>query len=37
MNDEDFIEQKRKIMMNALEEEAEKDINLEENDVNEDQ
>ena len=37
MNDEDFIEQKRKIMMNVLEEEAEKDINSEENDVNEDQ
>ena len=37
MNDEDFIEQKRKIMMNVLEEEAEKDINSEENDANEDQ
>ena len=37
MNDEDFIEQKRKIMMNVLEEDAEKDINSEENDVNEDQ
>lgn len=35
MNDEDFIEQKRKILMNALEEEV--DDNTEENDVNKDQ
>lgn len=35
MNDEDFLEQKRKIMMNAMEEETEKEI--EENDAGEDQ
>ena len=35
MNDEDFIEQKRKIFMNAIEEEVED--NIEEEDVNEDQ
>jgi len=35
MNDEDFIEQKRKILMNALEEEV--DDSTAENDVNEDQ
>jgi segregation and condensation protein B len=35
MNDEDFIEQKRKILMNAIEEEVED--NIDEEDVNEDQ
>jgi segregation and condensation protein B len=35
MNDEDFIEQKRKILMNAIEEDIEE--NIEEEDVNEDQ
>ena len=34
MNDEDFIEQKRKILMNALEEESDKDLNEENADEN---